>query len=441
MRHDVLRRLAAARPAHLDPEAPAGEGVRERELAAAMAGDRATHRTHGAHGTRGAAGVRRERTAAGTGSGRTGPGRLLSPRWGIGLASAATAAVLGVTLLPAGDGGSSAPGTARDAAREAGQGTLGDGASGGAYLLAAAERQEAGGDPAGDGAFWYQKERHGAMFRVPGANGGPGYVVDDRYESREWLARDANRRWSRTTGIGARPASLGDERAWRQSGAPRAWDVFTGFGKLRHEASGLIAQDAPGGSGDTMPMGEIQIRQLRGLPTDVEGLRERLHELVDEEYNAPARHLRELVAAKALEIAVGMPAGPELRAAAYRLLAAEPGVRALGEIKDRSGRPGYGVALPSPGGIERRIVLDKRTGAPLGTLTVATRDDHDRVKGEVIEYTTHLEQSWTDTPPPFDRDEQPEIELPYDPENPRYDPAKGAPEPGSGSAAPLAPRG
>ncbi|MFC5151253.1 CU044_5270 family protein [Streptomyces amakusaensis] len=388
---DVMRRLAAARPARLDPAVPADPGVRAEELALAMSGPP------------GASGVSPRAVAV----------RRVSPRWGIGLVSAAAAAAAAVvaTLMgPAGDGGPG-PGTSREAAP----------ASGRDFLLAAAVRQEAdGGGTDATGAFWYQRQRHGSLHRVEGGDGksggGGGYTVDRRSDSEYWLARDADRRWSRSTAAGTRPATADDERAWRRAGSPRAWDVAGSFEKLTRDDTALITQDAPGGATDTMPMGDLEIAELRALPTDDKALRERLHELVDAEYNAPPDTLRRLVAAKALEIAVGMPATPGLRAAAYRLLAAEPGVRSLGGTEDRSGRRGDGVAIPDQeAGTEQRIVLDRRTGAPLGTLTAATRDGHGRVKGEIIEYTTMVGQSWTDTPPPFDRDDQREMHIPYDP--------------------------
>ncbi|GGZ51695.1 hypothetical protein GCM10010387_52370 [Streptomyces inusitatus] len=340
--------------------------------------------------------------------------RRVSPRWGIGLVSAAAAAAVVATLMgPAGDGGPG-PGASREAAP----------ASGRDFLLAAAARQEAdgGGGTDATGAFWYQKQRYGSLHRVEGGSGG--YTVDRRSDSEYWLARDADRRWSRYTAAGTRPATADDERAWRRAGSPSSWDVANSFEKLTRDDTALITQDAPGGATDSMPMGDIEIAELRALPTDGKALRERLYELVDADYNAPPDTMRRLVAAKALQIAVGMPATPGLRAAAYRLLAAEPGVRSLGETEDRSGRPGDGVAIPHPeAGTEERIVLDKKTGAPLGTLTAATRDGHGRVKGEIIEYTVMVGQSWTDTPPPFDRDEQRDVHIPYDPrKKPEPDP-------------------
>jgi hypothetical protein len=57
-----------------------------------------------------------------------------------------------------------------------------------------------------------------------------------------------------------------------------------------------------------------------------------------------------------------------VRAAAYRMIASLPGVRALGEVTDVLGRTGQGVARVTRdfgGEVEQRLVMDDRTGFPL----------------------------------------------------------------------------
>ncbi|WP_307832818.1 CU044_5270 family protein, partial [Streptomyces clavuligerus] len=394
---DILRRLAAARPAHLDGDAPVDPAVRTCELTAAMNSAPAAH----------------ERA-------RTGPVRprtpqWLRPRWGVGLVSAAAATAVAVTLVPSGDGA----------------GTPGDTPTAREFLLAAAAKVEKEGERKKDGAYWYQKERMGSIDRVPGRNGRPGYAIDSRSDHLSWLARDSHKRWSQTTDTGTRPSTKKDESAWRAAGAPRSWP------KLGREwdGKGLVHRDAPGGPGHVVPMGNMKIEEMRKLPTGAKALRARLRQLVEKEYNAPDWVLRDEVVRKAVELAVGMPAGPELRAAAYRVLAEEPGVRALGTIRDQSGREGYGVAIPSPGplsGDELRLVLDRRTGAALGTLRVATDNEYGRRKGEVTTYTTVLDTAWTNISPPFDRDYIRHQDGRTGPETP---PAPAAPEPGNDAKA------
>ncbi|MEO3978541.1 CU044_5270 family protein [Streptomyces sp. CAU 1734] len=371
---DVMRRLREARPPELADGTRADPGRRVAELTAAMTG-----------------------TPPAGAEAEPRPARQLPRlRWGIGLVGVAAAGALAVTLLPADSGaparaGAPAPGTGPVTGRD--------------FLLAAAERVESRGKNT-TGAYWYTEERSGNFIPVPGKDGKPAYLVDDRTQNRQWLARNEHKRWSDTAGTGVRPAFAKDERAWRAAGSPKNWDLWGIGGKLKWDAFGLVAQDAPGGSGDTMPMGDISIKDVQALPTDVDKLRKRLRELVDKEYNAPEKHLRELVQRKAFEVAVHMPAGPALRAAAYRLLAEEPGVRALGEITDRSGRKGYGVGLPAWGATQQQIILDKRNGAPLGVQTVNLKAQHNREKGGILYYSTIVEQRWTNTEPPFSEDKQ-----------------------------------
>ncbi|MFE7135629.1 CU044_5270 family protein [Streptomyces sp. NPDC057638] len=385
---DVLRRLAAARPAHLDGGEPVDPELRARELARAM-----TPATGGT-GERTSPGLVRPRTP-----------QWLRPRWGVGLMSAAAATAVAVTLLPSGggSGGAGDPGTA----------TPSHDATAREFLLAAAARTEKTGER-GKGAYWYQKERRGTLHSIAGEGGKPGYAIDDRQDDQEWLHRD-HRRWSRGTDLGARPASERDARAWRDSGSPRSWP---GLPEVRYDAEGVTSQDAPGGGVDVVPMGDLRVKDLASLPTEGKALLKRLIELADAEFNAPPDQLRELAVRKAVELALSLPAGPELRAAAYRLLADEPGVRALGTVEDRSGREGHGIAFPSPEtGTELRIVLDRTTGAPLGTLGVATADQPGARKGQVLQYTVVVHAAWTDTPPPFDKDlELPRDAVPYDPD-------------------------
>ncbi|MFE4665150.1 CU044_5270 family protein [Streptomyces sp. NPDC056716] len=302
----------------------------------------------------------------------------------VGLDAVPVAAAVAVTLtLVQGGGG--------------GSGTPDDTASGRDYLLAAAEKVEATGD------YWYQEEQTGTLHQVSG-----GYVVDRRQTSRQWLAEGADLRWSQSMDNGTGPASDADERAWKAAGSPTQWTLPEegGGGVVRQESGGVVQQDAPGGGVDIMPIGGLETDQLDGLPTEPDALRERLAELARAKLNAADDDLRGIVVRQAVEIAVRLPADADLRAAVYRLLSQEPGVRDLGVVQDRSGRAGQGVAVPfDDGHAELRLVLDPSTGALLGTLTATTRAFDGWDKGAVTAYTTTVEQSWTDVPPPpFDDD-------------------------------------
>ncbi|MFD7552153.1 CU044_5270 family protein [Streptomyces sp. NPDC059816] len=373
----VMARLTAARPPELAGDAAPEPAVRRRELAQAL------RRTSDHQGV--------EVTSNAPRRGRRG--------WGAGLVSAAVAAAVAVAVLPADGSGSGADPGARPGA---GPGTE-DGAEVGndVLLAAAAALERVRGERRG--AYWFQEESRGELHRVTGAGGTP-YVVDERTTTRRWVARTKEDHWSDQTDMGTRPATAQDARAWRAAGSPRTWKV-PGGGSLRHRAGGLLQRDAPGGGWDVEPIGALGPGDLRDLPTQAGALLERVRAATKQKYRAPDDVVSWIVTTTLVNLAVHLPSGTELRAAAYRALAESPGVRSLGAVKDRSGRPGRGVAVPESGGLtELRIVFDAKTGAPLGTLTVAVRDHDGWAKGAVVRYTTSVAQRWTDTAPPFDDD-------------------------------------
>jgi hypothetical protein len=280
--------------------------------------------------------------------------------------------------------------------------------SGSQVLLAAAS--QVGQQPAGSGTYWYVEEHVGHPYKVPGKN----YTIDVRSESRYWTAAAKNKQWSQLLDPGARPATKADEAAWKADGSPTSWKLAGET--VTYAGKGEIHRDAPGGTSDDVPMLDVPLHLLATLPTDEDALRKSLFALADKDYNAPKRILDQIVVATAIQLATTLPSTPALRAAAYRLLAAEPGVRSLGDVKDHTGRTGYAVALPSPHEpAELRLIFDKSTGMPLGTEKVATRDGDGVSKGELLDYSTITSMKWTEEAPPFDTDtEDPGPDTPPD---------------------------
>ncbi|MFH8472782.1 CU044_5270 family protein [Streptomyces sp. NPDC018000] len=363
MKNDILHRLTAARPAHLDPGRPTPSPVREEELATVMTPPRATRTAHV--------------TAR--------PRRMGRPLVSV-LALATAAAVAAVVITE----------TVPEKPAPAPATTLGSGSK---VLLAAASH--VGQQPAGSGTYWYMEKHHGRFQKVPGKN----YTVDVRTENRSWTAAAKNKRWSQVMDPGARPATKADEAAWKADGSPTSWKL-TDNETVTYAGKGEINRDAPGGTSDGVPMLDVPLHLLATLPTDEKALRKRLFALVDKDYNGPRRILDEIVVDTAVQLATTLPSTPALRAAAYRLLAAEPGVRSLGDVKDHTGRTGYAVALSSPHdpAPELRLIFDKSTGMPLGTETVATRGGDGVSKGEPLGYTTITSMKWTEEAPPFNTD-------------------------------------
>ncbi|GAA2441323.1 CU044_5270 family protein [Streptomyces macrosporus] len=384
MKHDVMRRLAAARPGHLDPDRPVDPEVRARELDRAMLSARAEE---GAERAPAAKPARRP---------------LWRPRPVWGAALTATAAAVAAAVIVSGTPGVEGvrPG-GTDVARR----TLGPSQ----VLLAAASDVER--TPDASGAYWYQEERHGSLREVPGE----GYTLDVRRLSRRWIAAGTDEQWSQDIDLGARPASPADEEAWRADGSPKEWDLTPPDAPdgaereiVTHKGEGLIDADAPGGIADSGRMGDFDTAELPTLSTEPEKLRTQLTALVDRHYNGPPRIMAELLLRTTVHLAFDMPATPRQRAAAYRLLATLPGVRDLGETETRDGRTGKAVAIESrTGDDEERLFFDPATGAPMAREYVAVTAHDGREPGEVLGYTLITEMTWTDRKPPFDEDRRP----------------------------------
>lgn len=102
-----------------------------------------------------------------------------------------------------------------------------------------------------------------------------------------------------------------------------------------------------------------------------------------------------------------LPVSGPVRAAAFRLIAALPGVRTLGVVADQLGRPGEGFAFTSAGAaigsIEHRFVIDSATGRALGQETGVLRPSGTTARlepGSLLGYSVVLEQKTTDETPP-----------------------------------------
>ncbi len=364
MRHDdLIRRLTDARPRHLDHARPVPEETRRSEPARIMADSRA-----GDEAPRAAGGFHRR----------------LRPVWTAGLACG-VAAVAAVTLVarPPGPAG---PDTAAD--RPHGPSRV---------LLVAAERVEK--SPRTTGTYWFTEVHQGRIEDVPGGD----YRVDVRTVEKRWIRHGTSRQWSRTWDVGTRPATEADEKRWLAAGSPRSWHLGEDWppGPATWRGRGLTGSDAPGGPGDRSdgPV-QLDLADVQSLPTRPDLLRARLRVLVEEKFNAPEKVRDRLIADAVEKVAMTLPVSPEVRAAAYRLLAELPDVRDLGKVTDHAGRPAYGVALPGPRGErERRLFFDRKTGRPLGTAFVAL---HGRHPDRVTAYSTFTAMHWTDEAPGFD---------------------------------------
>jgi hypothetical protein len=147
----------------------------------------------------------------------------------------------------------------------------------------------------------------------------------------------------------------------------------------------------------------VSMAQLRMLPTTADGLRDHIRELVARAANPrDAAELNDATFAIGRQIIVNLPVSPAVRAAAYRMIASLPDVRALGEVTDILGRTGQGVARVTRdfgGEVEERLVMDESTGLPLFVGTVAKEAGKGRRMDQLVGYTAIKETGWTDQQP------------------------------------------
>ncbi|MBB5868809.1 hypothetical protein F4553_002188 [Allocatelliglobosispora scoriae] len=91
-------------------------------------------------------------------------------------------------------------------------------------------------------------------------------------------------------------------------------------------------------------------------------------------------------------LVLNLPVGPEIRSAAYRMLAGVPGITALGRVTDATGRTGVAVAIShrGDGGAlgQTRLIIDPATGTALA--------EERWTDGVRSSYTALLAAGWSD---------------------------------------------
>jgi hypothetical protein len=228
-------------------------------------------------------------------------------------------------------------------------------------LLASAD--SAAKAPVTSGRYWYTSERttnyvDQLMPRPTRGHGFPtptklpyGGFVSTRQET--WTARDGNDRSRTITGIGFATTfpTKGDEAKWKAAGSPALLDprkrsVNDYDIPIRY----LIGSE------------QVTMETLRKLPTSASRLDAELKKRwrADRANTTDMDGFTMFVWGTAQDLLAG-PITPGTKAALYRVLADRPGIRYVGTVKDRLGRPGTALAMPSSDG-ESRLIVDQRTG-------------------------------------------------------------------------------
>ncbi|WP_345020275.1 CU044_5270 family protein [Actinomadura keratinilytica] len=227
---------------------------------------------------------------------------------------------------------------------------------GNVLLVAASNAEKA----AANGRYWHTESVLGQVYAV-GKSAADHYKVDVRQRRVVWVAPDGSTKFA-LVDLGGRPLTAEDERKWRQAGSPSQMEVPNPEGRepgvVFMKSSG--AADRP--SLRTLEPGAeyfgMSAKQVAALPTDPRALEKALLKLKGHwrAYSSDTRQepigaLRGEERTRALsEVAATLlstaPTPPRVRAAAFRMLAALPGVKAEGTAADPLGRTGAVISLP-----------------------------------------------------------------------------------------------
>ncbi|MEV5746358.1 CU044_5270 family protein [Actinoallomurus sp. NPDC052308] len=252
-----------------------------------------------------------------------------------------------------------------------------------AILLTSAD--SAAKAPATTGAYWYTRERETSIFstsdfrkaaqkRIARQLGEKSlrFAPFTAYVSKtqdSWYGRD--RRDRTITGIDPRITfpSPADEAAWKKlTPKEKDWFGVDPSGKPHvnnYDFSGLKPN---------ITQRDKTIEALTRLPTDPAGLQKTMRTWFKHENQLSNQHdgepmgdsFAQYVFGEAQDLLAG-PLTPGAKAALYRLLAEQPGIRYLGTADDPMGRKGAVLALGGndarPGkGFEIRLIIDPQSG-------------------------------------------------------------------------------
>ncbi|MEV1169645.1 CU044_5270 family protein [Nonomuraea sp. NPDC049784] len=377
--------LKAARPAHLDDDRPIDPRTRAAELSRAMSVPRPARRRRGA----------------------------VRPAWGLGLAGAAAAVTAAVVVLsmngtaPAPRPSTGSPASVPNAQKV----TL----SARDVLLAAAEKADRQSD--GSGAYWHSESVRRTMFAA--AQGG--YLVMDQERNEGWTPRATGadqEQWSRDQPLGARPVTEQDRQAWERAGSPAEIKVTVpGKGAPKGD---LVLSTSPGkASSGHMPLVDgdkvfwlgrnVTMKDLLGLPSDPGKLKRWLrasYEGHDTESSSVPMSEEAWLFRVSMGLIMDMPVTPEVRGAAFRMLAELDGVKVIENVTDAEGRRGTAVAIKErtqgDGVSENRLIFDEATGRALANENVVVKPGGFQAgfePGTVWNSNALIEAGWTDAKP------------------------------------------
>ncbi|MBV9855505.1 MAG: CU044_5270 family protein [Streptosporangiaceae bacterium] len=296
-------------------------------------------------------------------------------------------------------------------------------------LLAAANK--AASTPQAAGRYWRVQEEYASVIAA-GTRAHPYDIFANTVRHDEWYpVASGQRMWDISQLLGAVPATPADAAAWRAAGSPASWplpefrkmpsgkkNTITTASQARlaiwqdlNGVVGYVEGDEPG----------LTAAQFRALPASQAGLYARLRHYAMLTWSAThpgagGATVDELIWAEAISL-LSDPVSPQVKAAAYRIMAALPGVRSAGEVRDPLGRTGQAAGYPvAPGSqgeftgqSEDVAIVDPASGALLAEESVVTAPGTttDRVgqyygteyPGQIRSYSAVISAAWTNASP------------------------------------------
>ncbi|GAA0439047.1 hypothetical protein Acor_68600 [Acrocarpospora corrugata] len=364
-----LDELRAARPSHLG-DAPVDPHTRQSELSRAFAQPQPVRRKN------------------------------LKPVWGIGVVGAA-AAVTAVAVLGSSAGGGTVPRAPASVQADAPPVAF----TAKQLLLVAAT--SAAKEPTPNGKYWYMKTRSRSLMAVDG-----GYVMASEQDGESWLGDGSQ--WHKYQSLGTKPATAADQAAWEAAGSPAT--MSAGIGKKRLQvstAAGKPYTDKYRSKYVYWLGRNVTLADMRALPSDEAKLKASLLKY----YTGASTEAASVPMAEdawlftvAGNLVIDAPVTPEVRAAAFRMLADLPSVESLGRVTDSTGRSGTAIAIetdsktqvddPDKGVLQDRLIIDEKSGRALAREYVVVKPggfQKGLKVGDIASASTLVDSGWVDT--------------------------------------------
>lgn len=380
-RPDVMKTLAEARPAELDPAHLAGSARAQDDLAAILASTRQA-----------APEVPR-------------PARAFSWRWAIPVAATAVVAAAVVGTLPRGT--SDATGT-RASTIPSTHTTPTNGRLAMLNVAARVDRR------ATTGTYW-QVTTRSADVSVIDEPAGDFTVVSSETQQQSFGVRSGTESlWVSGIDDSTEPRTAADKSRWQAAGSPKELTLAgSGTGGGLGLRMGAGSTDGPtvtrinsGAEIAALGARNVTYADLQQLPGDSVKLKALLAKLYKEDGGAEVTGRTAWTWQQAANL-INLPVEPAVRAAAYRVIADLPGILSLGEATDPQGRTGTAFALPATkvpgyGSVRQELIVDPTTGALLTeqrTLTAPSPEAADAglTAGTLIDYTATVKAEWSNS--------------------------------------------